>query len=94
MDHKEFSKRGGSAKSEKKTASCRENARKPRTKNYKATFKIFIRGKLYKEIENALRGKSADDVREYINSTDFIEDTKTMYPAKPSAIEIVSIVKI
>lgn len=33
--HKEFSSRGGSAKTEKKTAACRRNAKKPRTKAYK-----------------------------------------------------------
>ena len=35
MDHKEFSSKGGSAQSEKKTAACRKNASKPRTKTYK-----------------------------------------------------------
>ena len=32
MDHKEFSRKGGKAKSEKKTAAARKNARKPRGK--------------------------------------------------------------
>ena len=37
MDHKEFSKKGGSAKSEKKTAACRKNARRPRKKEMPET---------------------------------------------------------
>lgn len=35
MDHKEFSSKGGSAKSNKKTEACRRNASKPRTKTYR-----------------------------------------------------------
>ncbi|MCK5600622.1 hypothetical protein KAR91_02065 [Candidatus Pacearchaeota archaeon] len=34
LEHEDISRRGGSAKTKKKTAACRKNASKPRTKTY------------------------------------------------------------
>jgi hypothetical protein len=41
MDHKEFSRKGGSARSDKKTEACRQNASKPRFSRRIVTEKIY-----------------------------------------------------
>lgn len=65
MDHTEFSRKGGSAKSEKKTVACRRNARKPRTKAYREGDVVKYIGKGFIRFDNADRNMKILEIEKH-----------------------------
>jgi len=77
--HKEFSKKGGSAKSEKKTAACRKNARKPRKKKMPEYDTVTLLKLAHLELVTSYGVIGGDEIKRdglHINDIPFVDVIK------------------